>query len=46
MPPSTAGGWPALLPEGKLVEVDDSYTLLPLDQPAEFARLVREFTAG
>ncbi|MEV5718255.1 alpha/beta hydrolase [Amycolatopsis mediterranei] len=36
----------ALLPRGKLVEVADSYTLLPLDQPAEFARLVREFTAG
>ncbi|MEU4248693.1 alpha/beta hydrolase [Amycolatopsis sp. NPDC026612] len=35
-----------LLPKGKLVEVADSYTLLPLDQPAEFARLVREFTAG
>ncbi|GHG08292.1 MULTISPECIES: alpha/beta fold hydrolase [Amycolatopsis] len=36
----------ALLPKGQLVEVADSYTLLPLDQPAEFARLVREFTAG
>lgn len=36
----------ALLPKGKLVEVADSYTLLPLDQPAEFARLIREFTAG
>jgi pimeloyl-ACP methyl ester carboxylesterase len=36
----------ALLPKGKLVEVADSYTLAPLDQPAEFARLIREFTAG
>jgi pimeloyl-ACP methyl ester carboxylesterase len=36
----------ALLPKGALVEVADSYTLLPLDQPAAFARLVREFTAG
>jgi pimeloyl-ACP methyl ester carboxylesterase len=36
----------ALLPKGKLVEVADSYTLIPLDQPAEFARLIREFTAG
>lgn len=36
----------ALLPKGELAEVADSYTLLPLDQPAEFARLVREFTAG
>ena len=36
----------ALLPKGKLAEVADSYTLLPLDRPAEFARLVRELTAG
>ncbi|MGW3963479.1 alpha/beta fold hydrolase [Amycolatopsis sp. NPDC005003] len=36
----------ALLPKGKLAEVADSYTLLPLDRPAEFARLIREFTAG
>ncbi len=36
----------ALLPKGQLAEVADSYTLLPLDRPAEFARLVREFTAG
>lgn len=35
-----------LLPKGELAEVAGSYTLLPLDQPAEFARLVREFTAG
>ncbi|MEV4055281.1 alpha/beta hydrolase [Amycolatopsis sp. NPDC049688] len=36
----------ALLPKGELAEVAGSYTLLPLDQPAEFARLIREFTAG
>jgi hypothetical protein len=24
--------------------VDDSYTLIPLDQPARFAEAVREFT--
>jgi pimeloyl-ACP methyl ester carboxylesterase len=29
-----------------LVEVADSYTLIPLDQPARFAQLVREFTHG
>jgi pimeloyl-ACP methyl ester carboxylesterase len=33
----------ALLPHGQLIEVDDSYTLIPLDQPARFAQLVREF---
>lgn len=32
-----------LLPQGRLVEVEDSYTLIPLDQPAEFARVVRDF---
>jgi pimeloyl-ACP methyl ester carboxylesterase len=46
MPPEHGERLVALLPKGKLVEVDDSYTLVPLDQPAEFARLVREFTAG
>jgi pimeloyl-ACP methyl ester carboxylesterase len=46
MPPEHGVRLTALLPKGKLVEVADSYTLVPLDQPAEFARLVREFTAG
>ena len=46
MPPEHGERLTALLPKGKLVEVADSYTLLPLDQPAEFTRLVREFTAG
>ena len=46
MPPEHGERLAALLPKGKLVRVDDSYTLLPLDQPAEFARLIREFTAG
>jgi pimeloyl-ACP methyl ester carboxylesterase len=32
-----------LLPHGRLVEVDDSYTLVPLDQPAALAGLVGEF---
>ncbi len=46
MPPDHGRRLATLLPKGKLVEVADSYTLLPLDQPAEFARLIREFTAG
>ncbi|MFC4950881.1 alpha/beta fold hydrolase [Pseudonocardia sp. GCM10023141] len=33
-----------LLPQGRLVEVADSYTLIPLDQPALLASLIREFT--
>ncbi|MFD2083465.1 Pimeloyl-ACP methyl ester carboxylesterase [Actinopolymorpha cephalotaxi] len=32
-----------LLPYGRLVMVDDSYTLIPLDQPARLAELIREF---
>jgi pimeloyl-ACP methyl ester carboxylesterase len=33
-----------LLPDASLAEVDDSYTLVPLDQPAALARLIRDFT--
>ena len=32
-----------LLPQGRLVEVADSRTLIPLDQPAELAGLIRAF---
>ncbi len=46
MPPEHGERLAALLPKGKLIEVADSYTLLPLDQPDELARLIREFTAG
>ena len=44
MPPEHGRRLAALLPHGQLIEVDDSYTLIPLDQPARFAQLVREFT--
>jgi pimeloyl-ACP methyl ester carboxylesterase len=33
-----------LLPQAQFAEVADSYTLIPLDQPAEFARLIRQFS--
>ena len=33
-----------LLPRGRLVEVGDSYTLIPLDQPGRLAQSIREFT--
>ena len=29
---------------GRLVEIEDSYTLIPLDQPARLAEIIREFT--
>ncbi|MFZ0185532.1 MAG: alpha/beta hydrolase, partial [Streptosporangiaceae bacterium] len=36
----------ALLPVGQLVEVEDSYTLIPLDQPARLAEIIGEFTGA
>jgi pimeloyl-ACP methyl ester carboxylesterase len=35
-----------LLPQGELIEVADSYTLLPLDQPVVLAAAIREFAAA
>jgi pimeloyl-ACP methyl ester carboxylesterase len=32
-----------LLPQGRLVEIPDSYTLIPLDQPGQLAQSIREF---
>ena len=43
MPPEHGRRLAELLPQGQLVEVDDSYTLIPLDQPARFAQVIREF---
>jgi pimeloyl-ACP methyl ester carboxylesterase len=44
MPPEHGRRLAELLPQGRMVEVDDSYTLIPLDQPARLAQLIREFT--
>ena len=44
MPPEHGRRLARLLPHGQLAEVDDSYTLIPLDQPARLAQLIREFT--
>jgi pimeloyl-ACP methyl ester carboxylesterase len=33
-----------VLPQGRLVEVADSDTLIPLDQPVKLAQVIREFT--
>jgi pimeloyl-ACP methyl ester carboxylesterase len=35
-----------LLPDGRLVEIEDSYTLVPLDQPQRLAGALRSFTAS
>jgi pimeloyl-ACP methyl ester carboxylesterase len=32
-----------LLPQGRLIEIDDSYTLVPLDQPAQLSQVIRQF---
>jgi pimeloyl-ACP methyl ester carboxylesterase len=49
----TAGEYPeriarlaALLPRARLVEITDSYTLIPEDQPAQLAAHIRAFIAS
>src|SRR5215469_11175267 len=44
MPPEHGRRLAELLPLARLAEVEDSYTLIPLDQPARLAQLIREFT--
>jgi pimeloyl-ACP methyl ester carboxylesterase len=44
MPPEHGRRLAELLPQARLVEVEDSYTLIPLDQPARLAQIIREFT--
>jgi pimeloyl-ACP methyl ester carboxylesterase len=34
-----------LFPHGRLVEIEDCYTLIPIDQPKQLAGLLREFTS-
>ena len=42
MPPEHGRRLAKLLPQGQLAEVDDSYTLIPLDQPARLGQLIRD----
>ena len=46
MPPEHGRRLAGSIPAARLTEVDDSYTLIPLDQPARLAQLIREFTAA
>lgn len=46
MPPEHGRKLAEMLPNGRLVEVEDSYTLIPQDQPQRLAGLVREFAAA
>jgi pimeloyl-ACP methyl ester carboxylesterase len=43
MPPAHGRRLAALLPHARLVEISDSYTLIPEDQPGELARAIRQF---
>lgn len=42
-PPEHGQRWADLLPQGRLIEIPDSYTLMPLDQPGALAQAIREF---
>ena len=44
MPLAHAHKLAELLPQSEVVEVADSYTLIPLDQPARLAALIRDFS--
>ena len=43
MPPEHGRRLAELLPDAQLVEVDDSYTLMPVDQPARLAQVIGTF---
>jgi pimeloyl-ACP methyl ester carboxylesterase len=43
MPPEHGRRLASLLPQGQLAEIDASYTLIPLDQPAALAQVIRKF---
>jgi pimeloyl-ACP methyl ester carboxylesterase len=44
MPPDHGPRLAELLPQGRLVEVPDSYTLIPVDKPVRLAEIIRDFT--
>jgi pimeloyl-ACP methyl ester carboxylesterase len=43
MPPEHGRRLAEILPQGRLIEVPDSYTLIPQDQPGELAYAIRQF---
>jgi pimeloyl-ACP methyl ester carboxylesterase len=46
MPPGHGRRLAALLPQGQLTEIADSYTLIPLDQPARLAEAIGAFVTA
>jgi pimeloyl-ACP methyl ester carboxylesterase len=45
MPPEHGRRLAEMLPQGRLVEIADSYTLVPVDQPLALAAAIRDFMA-
>jgi pimeloyl-ACP methyl ester carboxylesterase len=43
MPPEHGDRLAELLPQGHLIKIADSYTLIPLDQPVQLATALRDF---
>ena len=43
MPPEHGRRLAELLPRGRLIEIDDSYTLIPEDRPVELPRVIQDF---
>jgi pimeloyl-ACP methyl ester carboxylesterase len=46
MPPEHGRRLANLIPDARLVEIDDSYTLIPEDQPARLASAIRAFVSA
>ena len=44
MPPEHGRRLASLFPDARLLEIPGSYTLIPLDQPAQLAAAIGEFT--
>src|SRR5260370_40634549 len=43
MPPEHGRRLAEILPNGRLIEIADSYTFIPEDHPGELARAIRQF---
>jgi pimeloyl-ACP methyl ester carboxylesterase len=43
MPPEHGRRLAKLLPRGRLIEIDDSYTLISEDRPVELSRVIQDF---
>ena len=43
MPPERGRSLAKILLQGRLIEIADSYTLIPEDQPEELSRVIQDF---